>query len=137
MSIPMLRLPRLACSIRKLIWPVLSAPPTVSSPRCASPRVGCSTLITSAPQSASTAPADGTNVYSATSRTRTPSITRCMRRSPSRETDRTPQGSASRLSSGSGRAREQHDAVLALALGLVERAIGLVEEALDVGDVHR
>ena len=81
---PMLRLPRLACSIRKLIWPVLSAPPTVSSPRCASPRVGCSTLITSAPQSASTAPADGTKVYSATSRTRTPSITRCMRRPPLR-----------------------------------------------------
>jgi hypothetical protein len=36
-------------------------------------QVGGSTLITSAPRSASTAPAAGTNVHAATSRTRTPS----------------------------------------------------------------
>src|SRR3984893_13638809 len=44
-------------------------------PRWVSPRTGCSTLITSAPQSARMAPAAGTNVNWATSRTRKPSIT--------------------------------------------------------------
>ena len=44
-------------------------------PRWVSPRTGCSTLMTSAPQSARIAPAAGTKVNCATSRTRTPSIT--------------------------------------------------------------
>src|SRR5260370_13459429 len=44
----------------------------------ASPVSACSTLITSAPQSARTAPAAGTNVNCATSRTRTPSIGRSI-----------------------------------------------------------
>src|SRR5262249_53662421 len=48
------------------------------SPRCGSPRSGSSTLITSAPQSASTAPAAGTKSQLATSRTFTPSSTPAM-----------------------------------------------------------
>src|SRR2546423_15044878 len=56
----------------KLTPPVGGTRPEVTSPRCGSPLVGCSILITSAPQSASTAPAAGTNHHCATSRTRTP-----------------------------------------------------------------
>ena len=41
----------------------------------ASPRSTCSILMTSAPQSASSADAAGTNVCSATSRMRTPCMT--------------------------------------------------------------
>src|ERR1700727_1995154 len=51
---------------------VAAAPNTLTSPRWASPVTGCSIFTTSAPQSASTAPADGTKVNCATSRTRTP-----------------------------------------------------------------
>ena len=47
--------------------------PVWRSPRCGSPVTACSTLMTSAPHSASTAPADGTKPYMATSRTRMPS----------------------------------------------------------------
>src|SRR3954454_6547406 len=74
---PMLRLQRLGCSIMKLGMPLLPPPiiPEVMSPRCGSPVVGCSILMTSAPQSASTAPAAGTNVHVATSMTRTPART--------------------------------------------------------------
>src|SRR2546425_9803692 len=56
----------------KLTPPVGGTRPEVTSPRCGSPLVGCSILITSAPQSASTAPAAGTNHHCATSTTRTP-----------------------------------------------------------------
>ena len=70
-SIPMLRLPRLGCSTMKLTPPVLGISPEVISPRCGSPLTGCSTFSTSAPQSASTAPAAGTNHHCATSTTRT------------------------------------------------------------------
>src|SRR5438105_5675761 len=62
----------------KLTPPVGGTRPEVTSPRCGSPLVGCSILITSAPQSASTAPAAGTNHHCATSRTRMPSITPVM-----------------------------------------------------------
>src|SRR3954453_11944544 len=47
------------------------------SPRCGSPPSGCSTFSTSAPHSARTAPAAGTNVQAATSRTLTPARTSC------------------------------------------------------------
>src|ERR1700757_47838 len=73
MSSPMLRLPRLACSMFGLGSPSTRSGPVWRSPRCGSPVTACSTLMTSAPHSASTAPADGTNPYIATSRTRIPS----------------------------------------------------------------
>src|SRR5947209_4698258 len=72
---PMLRLPRLACSISGLTFRSSLNPPIVAIPRWVSPRSGCSTLITSAPQSARIAPAAGTNTNCATSRTRTPFMT--------------------------------------------------------------
>src|SRR3974390_113288 len=50
-------------------------PPMLRKPRWVSPRTGCSILSTSAPQSARIAPAAGTNVNCASSRTRKPSIT--------------------------------------------------------------
>src|SRR5262245_27980723 len=59
----------------KLTPPVGGKNPAVTSPRCGSPVTGCSILITSAPQSASTAPEDGTNHHCATSITRTPAST--------------------------------------------------------------
>src|SRR5262249_20204711 len=74
-SNPTLRLPRFDCSIMKLTPPVGGKNPAVTSPRCGSPVTGCSILITSAPQSASTAPEDGTNHHCATSITRTPAST--------------------------------------------------------------
>src|ERR1700694_3618377 len=52
--------------------------PEAINARCGSPPTGCSTLTTSAPQSAMTAPAAGTKVHAATSSTRTPDITLCM-----------------------------------------------------------
>src|SRR6202035_4537654 len=73
MSSPMLRLRRLACSMFGLGSPSTISGPVCRSPRCGSPVTACSTLMTSAPHSASTAPADGTNPYIATSRTRIPS----------------------------------------------------------------
>src|SRR5262249_31392350 len=76
---PTRRLPRVDCSIMKLPPPVGGKKPDVTSPRCGSPVTGCSTLTTSAPQSASTAPPDGTNHHCATSTTRTPSSTRGIR----------------------------------------------------------
>src|SRR5580693_3510776 len=80
-AIPTLRLPLLGPSITgKNEEPDTppSSPITLTRPRWASPYSACSTLITSAPQSASTAAADGTKVYCATSRTRTPFIGRCI-----------------------------------------------------------
>src|SRR3546814_2559188 len=71
----MLRLPRLGCSIIGLTTGSSFAPAIESMPRCVSPRTGCSTFITSAPHSASTAPAAGTKTNWATSSTRTPFIT--------------------------------------------------------------
>src|SRR5436189_3903880 len=50
--------------------------PVDARPRAASPRVMCSTLITSAPQSLRMADAAGTKVWSARSRIRTPSMGR-------------------------------------------------------------
>src|SRR5207244_2298104 len=77
-SRPTLRLPRFGCSTMKLTPPVGGTRPEVTSPRCGSPLAGCSILITSAPQSASTAPAAGTNHHCATSTTRTPCRTPLM-----------------------------------------------------------
>src|SRR3954453_9101027 len=72
---PMLRFPRFGCSMTG--WNAPSRhPDSPPIPRWASPVTACSTLITSAPQSASTAPAAGVKVNCATSRTRTPSIGR-------------------------------------------------------------
>src|SRR5207248_8178251 len=80
MSRPTLRLPRLGCSIMKLAPPAArGTSPEVTRPRWGSPVAGCSTLMTSAPHSARTAPAAGTNVHDATSTTRTPSMTPPMR----------------------------------------------------------
>src|SRR5262245_2867612 len=62
----------------KLTPPVGGKNPAVTRPRCGSPVTGCSILITSAPQSASTAPDDGTNHHCATSITRTPASTCSM-----------------------------------------------------------
>src|SRR5262249_1533609 len=76
-SMPMLRLPRLLCSINTWTF-VAATTPVWARPRIASPRSACSTLITSAPQSASTAEAAGTKVCSATSRMRMPFITSSM-----------------------------------------------------------
>ena len=72
-SRPMLLLPRLECSRRACTSPAMILTPEEASPRMASPRCTCSTLMTSAPQSASSAEAAGTKVCSATSRMRTPS----------------------------------------------------------------
>src|SRR6516164_8290855 len=70
-----LRLPRLECSINGWMSPVMGITPVAARPRMASPRSAGSILMISAPQSASSAVAAGTNVCSATSRTRTPFIT--------------------------------------------------------------
>src|ERR1700733_9393806 len=72
---PTLRLPRLGCSISGWRLGSIWKPPMLMKPRWVSPRPGCSTLMTSAPQSARIAPAAGTKVNWATSRTRTPAIT--------------------------------------------------------------
>src|SRR5436190_671328 len=69
------RFPRFGCSSMKLMPLTAGTSPDVTSPRTGSPLTGRSTLMTSAPQSASTAPAAGTNHHSATSITRTPSRT--------------------------------------------------------------
>src|ERR1700733_2220646 len=71
----MLRLPRLECSINGWTSPVIGITPEDARPRMASPRSVGSTLMISAPQSASSAVAAGTKVCSATSRTRTPFMT--------------------------------------------------------------
>src|ERR1700722_14185095 len=70
-----LRLPRFECSSRAWTSPLIDTTPVAARPRMASPRSIGSILITSAPQSARSAEAAGTNVCSAASRTRTPSIT--------------------------------------------------------------
>src|SRR5262245_49369496 len=77
-SMPMLRLPRLLCSISTWTFIETGITPLCARPRIASPRSACSTLITSAPHSASTAEAAGTKVCSATSRMRIPFITSSM-----------------------------------------------------------
>src|SRR6202012_6021680 len=72
---PTLRFPRLGASMigaNDDPGTVAAAPNTLTKPRWASPVTGCSIFTTSAPQSASTAPADGTKVNWATSSTRTP-----------------------------------------------------------------
>src|ERR1700761_1314272 len=68
----MLRLPRLGCSMKWFTPPAPLTIPELMRPRCGSPVSGCSILMTSAPQSASTAPAAGTNVHAASSMTRMP-----------------------------------------------------------------
>src|SRR5437868_2915992 len=73
-----LSFPRLACSRIGETSPAKMAMPVEASPRAASPRVMCSILITSAPQSLRIAEAAGTNVWSARSRMRIPSIGRCV-----------------------------------------------------------
>src|SRR4029077_4084841 len=57
-------------------------PPILRKPRWVAPRTGCSILRTSAPQSARMAPAAGTNVNCANSRTRKPDIAFTIPRSP-------------------------------------------------------
>src|SRR5690348_287234 len=69
----------------------------LTNPRWVSPRTGCSTLMTSAPQSARIAPAAGTNVNCATSRTRTPCITLTMSSLSRTELDRQCRGGTERL----------------------------------------
>ena len=64
------RLPRLNISHEYAMPSAGAIPPNVRA-RIGSP-VGASTLMTSAPQSANTAPAEGTNAHIATSMTRTP-----------------------------------------------------------------
>src|ERR1700730_6308 len=79
---PTLRFPRLGASMigaNDDPGTVAAAPNTFTNPRWASPVTGCSIFTTSAPQSASTAPADGTKVNCATSRTRTPLSGLCIR----------------------------------------------------------
>src|SRR5271166_4742316 len=71
-SRPTLRLPRLGCSMKWLTPPAPATMPELINPRWGSPVSGCSILITSAPQSANTAPAAGTNVHAASSTTRMP-----------------------------------------------------------------
>ena len=73
-SMPMLFFPRLECSSSTCTAPMEGITPLEARPRMASPRSGCSTLMTSAPQSARMADAAGTKVCSATSRMRTPSM---------------------------------------------------------------
>src|SRR3954454_6261364 len=65
-------LPRFECSSSACTSPAMFTTPVAARPRIASPRSTCSILMISAPQSASSADAAGTNVCSATSRTRTP-----------------------------------------------------------------
>src|ERR1700733_3409171 len=83
-SRPLERLPRLACSKLGFGSPVTLSAPTWRRPRWGSPVTACSTLITSAPQSDRTAPADGTKPYIATSRTRMPSSGPAIRTPPAR-----------------------------------------------------
>ena len=73
-SMPMLFFPRLECSSSTCTAPIEGITPLEARPRMASPRSGCSILMTSAPQSARMADAAGTKVCSATSRMRTPSM---------------------------------------------------------------
>src|SRR5438128_376047 len=54
---PTLRFPRLGCSISGCRLGSSWNPPMLMKPRWVSPRTGCSTLMTSAPQSARMAPA--------------------------------------------------------------------------------
>src|SRR3954466_3855549 len=79
-----LSLPRLACSRIGDTSPAKIAMPVDARPRAASPRVMCSTVMAPAPQWRRTADAAGTNVWSARSRMRMPSIGRwvLMRRVP-------------------------------------------------------
>src|SRR5579884_3477555 len=74
---PMLRLPRFGCSISGWKEPAATPPVPSLSPRWASPATACSTLITSAPQSARTAPAEGVKVNWATSTFLTPFMGWC------------------------------------------------------------
>src|SRR5215831_3256209 len=91
MSSATLFLPRLGCSHMKLKPPCGSSP-DVTRPRCGSPVFGCSILMTSAPQSARIAPADGTNHHCATSSTRIPSRGLSIRRLPLVSADRARSG---------------------------------------------
>src|SRR4051794_28332577 len=77
MSIAMLRLPRLPSSRMKstLARAFSRVKPPITNARPGSPPFTSSTLMTSAPQSASAAPADGTYVHDASSMTRTPRST--------------------------------------------------------------
>src|SRR5262249_43555338 len=75
---PTLRLLRLPFSTKKLCPFAPGMIPELIKPRSGSPRTGCSILMTSAPQSASTVPAPGTKNHSATSSIRTPSSTLSM-----------------------------------------------------------
>src|SRR5262245_35788160 len=74
-SSPRLCLPRFECSRSTWTSEFSIASPLDMRPRIASPRSTCPILMTSAPQSASSAEAAGTKVCSATSRMRTPCMT--------------------------------------------------------------
>src|SRR6202158_2296362 len=73
----MMLLPRFPITRMKSIWPLALSfvNPPITSARPGSPALTSSTLMTSAPQSASAAPADGTYVHDASSTTRTPRST--------------------------------------------------------------
>ena len=71
-STPMQRLPRLVISHMKATPTSSSGSPATARPIIGSATFGWTTLITSAPQSASTAAADGANAYIDSSTTRTP-----------------------------------------------------------------
>src|SRR4029453_18414737 len=119
------RLPRLGCSIMKFTPRAPNGTrPEVISPRCGSPVTGCSILMTSAPQSTSTDPPEGTNIQLATSMTRIPSSGPGMGRSPSvrREAD----------GLGLGEDLQALEAALAADAPLLvaaERGIGAVPDA--------
>lgn len=68
------RFPRFGCSINGWNEPADADTDPSRRPRCASPLTACSTLMTSAPHSLSTAPAAGVNVNCATSTIFTPRI---------------------------------------------------------------
>src|SRR5215213_8573443 len=82
-SSPRLFFPRLECSSSGCTsLPMSATTPVATRPRMASPRSTCSILMTSAPQSESSADAAGTKVCSATSRMRTPCMTSVMTAGP-------------------------------------------------------
>src|SRR2546428_5195861 len=77
-SMPTLRFCRPSCSTMKLRPDAPGIMPPVIRPRIGSPWRGCAILTTSAPQSPSAVPAEGTKPQSATSTTCTPSSTVAM-----------------------------------------------------------